>query len=303
MMPTLRQIRYFIATANTGQVSQAAMDLNVSQSAITTSLKSLEEMLDASLFTRHSQGMALTYEGNQFLQHALYIMSAVEEAMRIPSRSHEKIVGKIRIAMSYTVAGYFAPPYLVRFQRSFPQVEIQLFEAQREQIEEGLASGQYDLAMMLTSNLVNQEDIAFEVLLSSRRRLWLGANHPLRQKKHISLQDVADEPYIMLAVDEASNTAQRYWNQTSYRPNVVFRTSSVEAVRSMVANGYGVSILSDMVYRPWSLEGRRVEVHTLEDSVPGMDVGIAWNKKKELTPAEIAFCEFVRLTVIAGINS
>ncbi|WP_434356050.1 LysR family transcriptional regulator [Parasalinivibrio latis] len=303
MMPTLRQIRYFIATANSGQVSQAAMDLNVSQSAITTALKTLEEMLDTQLFTRHAHGMVLTYEGNQFLQHALHIMAAVEEAMRIPSRSHEKVIGKIRLAVSYTVAGYFIPPYLVRFQRSFPHVEIQLLEAQREHIEEGLLSGEYDLAIMLTSNLINQEDIAYEVLVSSRRRLWLSTHHPLREKKQISLQDVSEVPYIMLTVDEASNTAQRYWNQTPYQPNVVFRTSSVEAVRSMVANGYGVSILSDMVYRPWSLEGRRVEVLSIDDTVPGMDVGLAWAKKREQDPAEKAFCEFMRLAVVAGLNS
>jgi DNA-binding transcriptional LysR family regulator len=64
---------------------------------------------------------------------------------------------------------------------------------------------------------------------------------------------VAEEPYIMLTVDEAAQTAMKYWSQSLYRPRVTLRTSSVEAVRSMVAGGEGVAILSDMVYRPWSL--------------------------------------------------
>lgn len=51
---------------------------------------------------------------------------------------------------------------------------------------------------------------------------------------------------------------------------MILRTSSVEAMRSMVANGSGVAILSDMVYRPWSLEGRRIETIMLLDAVPAM---------------------------------
>jgi DNA-binding transcriptional LysR family regulator len=106
---------------------------------------------------------------------------------------------------------------------------------------------------------------------------------------------VAEEPYIMLTVDEASNTAQRYWNRTRYRPRTIFRTSSVEAVRSMVANGMGVTVLSDMVYRPWSLDGRRVEVVALADQVPSMDVGLAWAADAELDEAARAFIDFMHL--------
>ena len=101
----------------------------------------------------------------------------------------------------------------------------------------------------------------------------------------------------MLTVDEASNTAQRYWSKTDYKPNTIFRTSSVEAVRSMVATGMGVSILSDMVYRPWSLEGRRVEVMEVGDSVPTMDVGLAWAAETEHSNAVNAFVEFMRLSM------
>jgi DNA-binding transcriptional LysR family regulator len=81
----------------------------------------------------------------------------------------------------------------------------------------------------------------------------------------------------------------RYWSQTPYQPRIRLRTSSVEAVRSMVANGLGVAILSDMVYRPWSLEGRRIETITLKDRVPSMDVGLAWKAGVEHSPAMQAF--------------
>ena len=291
--PSLRQIRYFIAVANEGQISRAAMELNVSQSAVTTAVKQLEDVVGTPLLSRHSGGVALTYEGNIFLDHARRIMAAVEEAVRSPSRMHDNVRGGIRLAMTYTVAGYFIPPYIERFMRAFPGVDLQLTEASRTAIEDGLVSGTFDLAVMLTSNIVDQEGISYETLLRSRRRLWLSSQHPLLKKPSITLADVAAEPYIMLTVDEASNTAQRYWNRTSYRPRTIFRTSSVEAVRSMVANGMGITILSDMVYRPWSLDGRRVEVVPLADVIPSMDVGLAWATNVDQNTAVAAFCDFM----------
>jgi len=297
---SFRQIRYFVATAESGQVSQAAMDLHVSQSAITTAIKGLEGLLGTKLFDRHAHGVVLTYEGHQFLQHAQHISAAVEEAMRLPSRANASIEGTVNLVVSYTVAGYFLAPYLSRFTRSFPNIDVRLKEADREDIEEGMITGTYDLAMILASNLGNQEDILVEVLFRSRRRLWLDSGHRLAREPSVSLQDVSIEPYIMLTVDEASNTALRYWNQTAYRPNVIFRTSSVEAVRSLVANGTGVAILSDMVYRPWSLEGQRVEVTAVTDTIPTMDVGLAWTRNSERSPATNAFCEFMHLAVASS---
>lgn len=300
MEPSLRQIRYFLATANAGQISRAAMDINVSQSAITTAIKSLEQMIGASLFERHAGGMALTYEGNLFLEHARHIIESVEEAVRIPRRIREDVKGSINLAVSYTIAGYFLPPFLARFSRAFPNVKVNLSEADRPVIEEGLLTNGFDLAVMLTSNILNHEQLSHDTLWRSRRRLWVDAHHRFLQKSSVTLQDIAEEPYIMLTVDEASNTAQRYWNSTPYKPNAVFRTTSVEAVRSMVANGMGITILSDMVHRPWSLEGRRVEVIELAEKIPTMDSGLAWHNGREHSEAAKAFIEFMHLGMGAG---
>jgi len=297
MEPTLRQFRYFIAVANAGQISRAAMDINVSQSAVTAAVQALEEMIGAPLFERHSGGVTLTYEGNLFLDHARHIVANVEEAVQLPRRIRENVSGSINMAVSYTVAGYFLPPHLARFSRGFPNVRIHMTEADRSAIEEGLIAGTFDLAMLLTSNIINQEDLSHDTLFRSRRRLWVDAHHRFLEQSRVSLQDIATEPYIMLTVDEASNTAQRYWNRTPHSPNTVFRTASVEAVRSMVANGMGVAILSDMVYRPWSLEGRRVDVIPVADPVPTMDAGFAWSNSATLNDAARAFIEFMHLSM------
>jgi len=289
---SLRQIRYFVSTAERGQITQAAVDLAISQSAVTTAIKELETIVGASLFVRSPQGMELTAAGRHFLFHAYDILNKLKEATTL-NLAGSDIEGTLTVAASYTVVGYFLPSHLEKLKRSFPRLEIQLVEINREAIEEGLLSNRYDVAVLLTSNVLNP-DLITETLLGSRRRLWVPAKHPFLQRDSVGLKETSEEPYIMLTVDEAAHTSLKYWSQTPFQPRVTLRTSSVEAVRSMVANGQGVAILSDMVLRPWSLEGKRIETILLRDPIPAMDVGLAWRRNAVATPQLEAFRSYFR---------
>ncbi len=236
--------------------------------------------------------MNLTEAGRQFLSHAYDIINKVDEAMRLDFVSSD-IEGVLTIAATYTVIGYFLPVHVERLRRLFPKLEIQLFEQNRESIEEGLLTNRYDISLLLTSNILDPQ-LATETLMSSARRLWVPAQHPLLQREDVGLREIAAEPYIMLTVDEAAHSALKYWNASPYQPRVILRTSSIEAVRSMVANGLGVAILSDMVHRPWSLEGRRIETINVSDPVPAMNIGLAWRKGAELSPAAKAIRLYFR---------
>lgn len=291
---SFRQARYFIAAAELGQVSHAAVELNVSQSAVTAAIKQLEDLLGTRLLFRHASGVSLTRDGARFLQQARAITAAVAEAMRV-SGDTAPVEGRVRVGVTYTIAGYFLPQYLARFQRAYPQVTVELHEAHRTAIEDGLVRDDLDLAVMLTSNLENTDQIRAETLFRSNRHLWLPADHPLQKAERVSLADVAREPYIMLTVDEAAFTARRYWDRTPHQPRIIFQTSSVEAVRSMVAAGMGVTILSDMVYRPWSLEGQRIDKRALAEDVPTMNAGLAWKRDLVMSPAVRAFRDHLGL--------
>lgn len=298
--PSLREFRYFVATAEAGQVSQAAISLNVSQSTVTAALQQLEARLGVVLFRRAPTGMELTVEGSRFLTHARNVMAAVSAAQRAQLTENAPVKGTVRVGVTYTVAGYFLPRHYSRFARNFPDINVQMFELPRAAIEIGLKDRTLDIAVMLVSNLQDREAIASETLFRSRRRLWLPVEHPLLLAESVDLHDVADAPYIMLSVDEAHQTASRYWAPTGFRPNVTFTTSSVEAVRSMVADGLGLTILSDMVYRPWSLEGLRIEQRSLVTPIPTMDVGLAWLKAAKLSAATRAFADFFGRSVGGG---
>ncbi|RAT11868.1 MULTISPECIES: LysR family transcriptional regulator [Lonsdalea] len=286
-MLTLRQIRYFVATAEMGQISQAAIHLNISQSGVTSAIQELESLLGKPLFRRSVRGMTLTETGSHFLHHAYSILRSVDDALHVPS-TDDQICGQLNLAASYTVMGYFLPYHLQRLSSAFPHLNINLYERERIDIERGLLDGTLDIALVLTANLT-LPGITSETLFNSERRLWLPSRHPLCDKPHLTLADVAKEPFIMLTVDEADHSAMRYWEESAQRPRVMLRTSSVEAVRSMVADGLGVAILSDLVYRPWSLEGKRIETRGLTDNLHPMNVGLAWRKDAIFTPSMNAF--------------
>jgi DNA-binding transcriptional LysR family regulator len=128
--------------------------------------------------------------------------------------------------------------------------------------------------------------------VQSKRRLWTPPSHPLLLKEKVNLEDVAKEPYIQLLIDEAEEATKKYWVKYNLTPHIAFRTSSVEAVRSMIATRAGVTILSDMVYRPWSLEGDRIQSCDIADEIPTMDVGLAWRKNSELSDMAKVFIDF-----------
>ncbi|MBA1241746.1 LysR substrate-binding domain-containing protein [Pseudomonas japonica] len=277
-MMTLRQIRHFIAVAETGSISAAAQAVFISQSTLTGAIQQLEEEIGVSLFNRHAKGMSLTHQGHQFLRQAHLILATVDNAKRSLQQSTDQISGTLTIGVTSLVAGYYLANLLTRFQRAYPNVELRVMEDERPYIEHLLLNGEIDVGVLILSNLEDRHALQTEVLTHSPHRLWLPARHHLLERDDISLADVAAEPLIQLNVDEMDHNAQRIWQHAGLRPQVSLRSASTEAVRSLVAAGLGVSIQPDMTYRPWSLEGDIIEARSVVDLTRTLDVGLAWRR-------------------------
>lgn len=293
MLPTIRQLEFFVATAETGQISRAAAMVNVTQSSITIAIRRLEDMLGYALFTRKSHGVELTAQGESFLRHAQAILSALHEAVEPPTEADSDISDTVNLAVTDTISGYYLPTVWLRLSRLHPRLKLVVTEASRAQIEDGLLTGAYDLGLALTSNLPNPDRYHLRRVMSSPRNLWLAANHPLAMRETVGFADLEDENYILLTMDEHENTMQNVWAEHGFTPNILFKSQSMEALRSMVAHGMGVSILSDMVFRSWSLEGQRILRKPLSDRVPNMDTGIFWLRQTPMRAASRAIVDCI----------
>jgi len=123
-MLTLRQIRHFIAVAETGSISAAAQASFVSQSSLTQAIQQLEVETEARLFDRHAKGMTLTHQGHQFLRQSYLILATVDNAKRSLQMGTESVTGQITLGVTSLVAGYFLVDLLKQFNAYYPNVEV-----------------------------------------------------------------------------------------------------------------------------------------------------------------------------------
>jgi DNA-binding transcriptional LysR family regulator len=297
-MITLRQVRYFLAVAETEKVSAAAMALGISQSAITLAIKELENQLGVTLFERRVGGVSLTREGQNFIGHARNIEAAVADAMADMHPDRTDVEGTVRLGCTNAGAGYFLVPPLARFRRAFPNVDVQLLEREREELEAQVLTGAVDIALLLTSNLSNAPDLEHRPLFQSPRGAWVASNHPLAKRERVGLADVVEYPFVIFLIDEADRSTREFLTAGGVKqPTTVFETTSLEALRSMVATGQGVCVLSKLLYRPWSLDGGRLEWLALTDPVPPMEIGLVWRKGHVFSPAEQRLVEYLEAGV------
>jgi DNA-binding transcriptional LysR family regulator len=248
------------------------------------------------LFDRSRSGVTLTQQGHLFLQHAEAVLEMANEAGRQPFRQRSTVAGELRLAASYTLLGYYLLPLIDRFHKLHPLARIVPVEQDRVQLENSILKGETELGLTLTSNMAESNKFERRVLVRSRRQLWISAAHPLNDLPRVSLRDVVPYPYILPLVDEGDVAAMRYWDRARLKPSSVLRTSSMEAVREMVALGLGVTILSDMVFRPWSLDGRRIRTIQLKNSIPPMDAGLIWRKGTQLSALAAEFRDYLATT-------
>ena len=280
---TLRQLQYFVAVAEQGTVSGAAQNLSISQSAVTEAIKELEGDLGVALFDRHSRGLSITHKGHQFLRHATKILADVSDARRSFSGETATVAGRLQLGVTSLVAGYVLSDLLARYRRAWPAVEVSAIEDNGDYLEHLLVGGELDVAVTVISNLRDRMALQAEILEVSPYRLWLPLGHRLVDAESIALSDLSSEPLIMLTIDEIEESTGKLLAALGTRPHVAFRTRSVEAVRSLVATGAGVALLPDLVYRPWSLEGDRIESRDISGTLPVVQVGMVWRRGSVLS--------------------
>lgn len=282
MQISLKQLVYFIAVAESGSISKALTSLNVTQSVVTESIKKLEDTLGTELFTRHARGMVLTHAGHQFLRHAHQVLAALRGAERAIRERPDTMTGHLNLGVTSLVTAYYLPYLLDRFERVFPGVEVSIVEDRRGFIEHLLINGELDVAVMNVSGSLDRQALETRTLVRAPWRVWLPSNHPLLKNHTISLEELRLESILALKNDELEEVTQQVLRLGKMN-RIKMRTESIEAMRSLVAVGIGVAVLPNLMYRPWSLEGDRLESRPLQEDLPRLEIGVAWRRGSVLS--------------------
>jgi DNA-binding transcriptional LysR family regulator len=291
---TLKQFRYFLAVSESGSVAAAARMINIAQSALTTALLDAETTLGTRLFERSSRGMVLTQAGHRFQASARKVITAVAEAHQLDRGRPEVLTGQLTLGVTSLVAGYYLADLFARFQRAHPSVRVSVVEETPQFLEHLLVNGEVDLAIMVSNALGDPQALVVEPLTRSPFRVWLASSHPLAQAPELSLAECARVPQVVLEADRVESVLRAVWSRFALHPDVTLRTSSLEAVRSLVGVGAGIAILPDFLYRPWTLDADHVEVRNLRDAVPSIDVGLVWRRGTRTRDVVAEFIEMTR---------
>ncbi|MBT9508023.1 LysR family transcriptional regulator [Rhodoferax sp.] len=289
---TLKQFRYFLAVSETASVAGAARMINIAQSAVTKSIQELEESLGVFLFERNSRGMVLTQEGHRFQASARKVIAAVAEAGQLARGKVETLTGNLTIGVTSLVAGYYLADLFARFQRSHPSVNISVVEDSPQFLEHLLINGEVDLAIMVSNALGDPQALVVEELTSSPNRVWMASSHALAERQELTLAECAAHPQVVLEADRVEGVLSAVWSRYGLHPQVLMRTSSLEAVRSLVGIGAGITILPDFLYRPWTLDADHIDVRSLRDAVPSINVGLVWRRGSR---SRVVVTEFIEL--------
>jgi DNA-binding transcriptional LysR family regulator len=277
MRYTLRQLEYFVAAGETGSITLASERVNISQPSVSTAISHLEKELGVQLFIRHhAQGLSLTPAGRSLLHEAKSILAQAEGLYTLASDTNGRVRGTLSVGCMVTLAPMLAPELSHSFTTAFPETQIRHVEGDHERLFEGLRRAEVDIAIMY--DLQVAEDIAFSPLARLPPYVLLSETHPLARYPAITLQELVQHPFILLDLPLSREYFLGIFMSEGLAPLIATRSAHQEVVRTMVANGYGYTILNARPRSEYALDGRRLVRVPLAGEHRPLVIGTATSK-------------------------
>jgi DNA-binding transcriptional LysR family regulator len=294
MIPfTFRQVDYFVAIAEHGNVSAAARARHVAQPAMSMAIAQLEGLLGEKLFHRRAgHGLTLTPAGRQFLGQARDLLTLAGQMAHAAADQTGPIKGRLAIACFKDLAPYILPRLLAGFKKAHPAAAIDLFEGDFAAVREALLSGRSELA--LTYELGVDADIRRQVLLELPPYALLPAGHPLAKQRKVSLKALAREPLILEDMALSREYFMSLFWAYGLQPSVSQYTQTFEMQRGLVAHGAGIALSCT---RPWgdrSYDGVAIACRPITERLAPQRVVIADLGQGRQSPLAAAFLAFAQ---------
>lgn len=271
MIPfTLRQLEYFVAAAQQGGTAQAARALNVSQPSISQAISTLESHWQVTLFHRiHAQGLQLTIEGQQRYQLASTLLHQAQAL----SEHNDTTAGELHIGCLSTLGPLYLPGLLQRFKRQHPQVRVQFLEGDNESLLAHVERNTLQMALLYDTGIFNQ--VQLHPVAEQRPYVMVAETHPLAQRESIFLEEIASEPLLLINLPRSRDYLLSLYRHAGISPTIYAESSSVEMIRSMVANEMGLAVLVTRPAGQQSYDGKNLIYLEIADAVPPQRIVMA----------------------------
>lgn len=292
----LHQIRYFLATAESGSASRAAERCRVAQPSLSQQIRKLEEDLGVRLFDRQGRGMALTEAGRALLPRARRILAEVREVQEHLERDVAQGQGALTVGAIPTMAPFLLPRAVQRVRKKLPECPVSIREGMTETMVEALIANEVDVALVSTplDHELIQVDVlgSEELILAIPEKAMPEVDVPAgaREVRAGSLQDAPT-----VALENAHCLGQQiegFCRSRHVSPRVVCRTTQITTVLELVALGMGVAIVPEMAAAAWSGGGCRFV--RIRPNRPQRQIAAAWRRDRTRGAAAEVFVESVR---------
>lgn len=294
MSVKLELYRVFKEVAEAGNITAAAQNLFISQSAVSQSVKQLESDLQTRLFARNSRGVSLTPDGKMLYEYVRSAMGLLETGEEKLSQSRQLQVGHLTIGASDTVTSQFLLPYLDRFHRQYPGVHIQIISGRSHKVLGLLQSGKVDIAFASTPNEGSFETIP---CFATHSIFVASPDYPCDFNHIYTLAEIADFPLILLERKASSRLyLEKYFLQNGLRLNPEIELGARSLLVDLAAIGFGVAGVTEEFVRRDMENGRLRKLETTFD-IPPRSVDMCILRGVPQTAAAQRFADFIRESV------
>lgn len=270
--------RIFYTVANHCNITKASEELNISQPAISKSIKNLEEQLGGQLFVRTKRGVVLTEEGKEFYN---YIKQAIEYITNAENKFTDLInleTGCIKIGIGTTLTKEFLIPYLEKFHALYPKIDIQIVTNLTSDLIPKLRNGLIDIIILNLNDKNYGNDIRIIKCKKVNDCFVVSDKFKELLNKEISMKDLNNYPLILQT--KGSNTREfldnvARENNVVLKPNIELASYSLVVEFSKIGLGIGYATKE---YIKDDIKNKKLYELNIKEKIPSRYIGIALSK-------------------------
>ena len=238
---TIEQVRAFIEVAAQGNFSKAALSLGISQPAVSSRIKALEEEVGDKLLKRPHGTLGLTESGERFLPFVTRAMHLLDEGRWAVAEQRGESFRQMRVGAGPVVSTFYAAPLLRRIRELHPHAEVVLMTGSSQEVVEMVQSGAVHVGF---ARATKQIGISSRKVATFDLVPLAAEGHPVTEQDELTLPQLSREPHVLYRDGSTMFGLIRWqYTESGVLPNVVGPADSIEAVRRMVLGGDYVSYL------------------------------------------------------------
>lgn len=292
----LRDLRYFVALAETKHFGKAAERCFVSQPTLSAQIKKLENYLGVQLLERQPRKVTLTETGARIVPIARRMLQESEEILSIARNEHDPLAGKLSVAMIPTIGPYLLPIVMRKLRKQLPRLKLMLYEYQTQQVLDKLRAGDIDLGLIALP--VPMDGLEARELYQEPFTVAVPNDNELAKKANLKVDDLSGETLLLLEDGHClRDQALEVCSRIDVRQSEDYRGTSLETLRQMVAAGMGITLLPELATRGPFGSGQGLVVKNFARPAPSRTVGAVWRKSSARAQALNAICDVIQTTM------